>query len=124
MARTFLVLAAISGMLLVMLGAFGAHALEARLPPGHMAWWQKAVTYQGLHTLALFGSGLLALRHPGRALMVAGWLFLAGILLFSGSLYTMALTNLRALGMLTPFGGTAFIAGWFALALSAWRLPH
>ncbi|MGD9164585.1 MAG: DUF423 domain-containing protein, partial [Chromatiales bacterium] len=78
MARTFLLLAAISGMLLVILGAFGAHALEARLPPGHLTWWQKAVHYQGLHTLAIFGSGLLALNHSGRLLNIAGWLFLAG----------------------------------------------
>jgi uncharacterized membrane protein YgdD (TMEM256/DUF423 family) len=124
MARTFLTLAALSGMLLVMLGAFGAHALEARLPPGHLVWWQKAVHYQGLHTLALFGTGLLALHHPGRALKVAGWLFLLGILLFSGSLYTLTLTDLRGLGLVTPFGGTAFIAGWIALALAAWRLPR
>jgi uncharacterized membrane protein YgdD (TMEM256/DUF423 family) len=124
MARRFLLLAALSGMLLVMLGAFGAHALEARLPPGHMISWQKAVHYQGLHTLALLGVGLLALQHPGRALNMAGWLFLAGILLFSGSLYTMALTDLRNLGMVTPFGGSAFIGGWIALALAAWRLPR
>jgi uncharacterized membrane protein YgdD (TMEM256/DUF423 family) len=124
MARSFLILAAISGMLLVMLGAFGAHALEARLPAGHMIWWAKAVNYQGLHTLALFGSGLLALQHPSRALHIAGWLFLAGILLFSGSLYILALTGLRSLGMITPLGGTAFIAGWVALALAAWRLPR
>ena len=124
MARRFLILAALSGMLLVILGAFGAHALEARLPPGHLAWWQKAVNYQGLHTLALLGVGLLALHQPGRALSAAGWLFLTGILLFSGSLYTLALTDLRTLGMVTPFGGTAFIAGWIALALAAWRLPR
>jgi uncharacterized membrane protein YgdD (TMEM256/DUF423 family) len=124
MARRFLILAAISGMLLVMLGAFGAHALEAKLTANHMIWWQKAVNYQGLHTLALFGCGLLALQFPSRSLAVAGWLFLAGILLFSGSLYTMALTDLRNLGMVTPFGGTAFIAGWFSLALAAWRIPR
>lgn len=124
MARRFLVLAAISGMLLVVFGAFGAHALEARMPPGHMVWWHKAVNYQGLHTLALLGTGLLALHHPGRVLHIAGWLFLTGIVLFSGSLYIMTLTDLRTLGMVTPLGGTAFIAGWFALALAAWRLPR
>jgi uncharacterized membrane protein YgdD (TMEM256/DUF423 family) len=124
MARRFLLLAALSGMLLVMLGAFGAHALEASLPAPHMTWWHKAVHYQGLHTLALLAVGLLALQHPGRTLSVAGWLFLAGMLLFSGSLYTLALTGQRGLGMITPFGGTAFIAGWIALALAAWRLPR
>jgi uncharacterized membrane protein YgdD (TMEM256/DUF423 family) len=124
MGRQFLILAAISGMLLVILGAFGAHALEARLPAEHLVWWQKAVHYQGLHTLALFGTGLLTLHHPGRALNIAGWLFIAGILLFSGSLYALTLTGLRTLGMITPLGGTAFIAGWLALALAAWRLPR
>ncbi|MES9991742.1 MAG: DUF423 domain-containing protein [Candidatus Thiodiazotropha sp.] len=124
MARIFLILAAISGMLLVILGAFGAHALETRLPPGHMIWWQKAVNYQGLHTLALFGCGLLALHHPSRSLNIAGWLFFSGILLFSGSLYIMTISDLRGLGMVTPFGGTAFIAGWLALAIAAWRLPR
>lgn len=124
MARNFLIIAAISGLLLVVLGAFGAHALETRLSPHRLIWWQKAVTYQGLHTLALFGVGLLALSHSGRALQTAGWLFLGGILLFSGSLYLLALTGLRGLGMITPLGGTAFIGGWFALALAAWRLPR
>lgn len=124
MARPFLILAAVSGMLLVILGAFGAHALEPRLPPGHLVWWQKAVDYQGLHTLALLAVGLLGLHHTGRALQIAGWLFLAGMLLFSGSLYLLALTGLRGLGMVTPFGGAAFIAGWLALALAAWRLPR
>jgi uncharacterized membrane protein YgdD (TMEM256/DUF423 family) len=123
MSRTFLVLAALSGLLLVALGAFGAHVLEARLPPEHMIWWQKAVHYQGLHTLALFGVGLLARQQPGRILGLAGWLFLAGMLLFSGSLYTMALTPLR-LGLVTPLGGLAFLAGWLALAVAAWRLPR
>jgi uncharacterized membrane protein YgdD (TMEM256/DUF423 family) len=124
MARTFLIIAALSGMLLVMLGAFGAHALETRVAPGHMIWWQKAVHYQGLHTLGLFGIGLFGLHYPGRALSMAGWLFLAGILLFSGSLYLLTLTGVRGLGMVTPFGGTAFIIGWFALILAVWRIPH
>lgn len=124
MARPLLILAAVSGLLLVMLGAFGAHALEARLPASHLVWWHKAVTYQGLHTLALLGSGLLALQYPSRPLQIAGWLFLTGILLFSGSLYLLALTGRHSLGLVTPFGGVAFIAGWFSLALAAWRLPR
>ncbi len=124
MARRFLILAAFSGLLLVMLGAFGAHALESRLPAGHLVWWQKAVTYQGLHTLALLGIGLLGLHHSSRTLSLAGWLFLVGILLFSGSLYLLALSGVRGFGLITPFGGTAFIGGWFALALAAWRLPR
>jgi len=117
-------MAALSGLLLVILGAFGAHALETRLPALHMLWWQKAVHYQGLHTLALLGCGLFALHHPSRSLALAGGLFFAGMLLFSGSLYLLALTGMRGLAILTPFGGTSFIAGWFCLALAAWRLPH
>ena len=124
MARRFLIIAAVSGALLVMLGAFGAHALERSLPPSHMVWWQKAVHYQGLHTLALFGTGLLAMGHAGRSLHLAGWLFTAGMLLFSGSLYLMAVTDVRGLALLTPLGGSAFIAGWLALITAAWRLPR
>jgi uncharacterized membrane protein YgdD (TMEM256/DUF423 family) len=124
MARRFLIIASISGMLLVMLGAFGAHFLETRLPPSHLIWWQKGVNYQGLHTLALLGVGLLGLQHAGRALQVAGWLFVAGMLLFSGSLYLLALGGLRGLGMITPLGGLAFISGWLTLAIAAWRLPR
>jgi uncharacterized membrane protein YgdD (TMEM256/DUF423 family) len=124
MARTFLIYAALSGMLLVILGAFGAHALEARVPSEAMIWWQKAVYYQGLHTLALFGTGLFALHYPGRALNITGWLFLIGILLFSGSLYILTLTGIHGMGMVTPFGGTAFIFGWFTLLLAVWRIPH
>ncbi|MET0066851.1 MAG: DUF423 domain-containing protein [Candidatus Thiodiazotropha sp.] len=124
MARRWIFLAALSGMLLVILGAFGAHALEPRLPAHHLVWWQKAVHYQGLHSLALLGTGLLALHHPSRPLQFAGALFLGGILLFSGSLYVMALTGLRTLGMITPLGGLAFIGGWFALLMAAWRLPR
>jgi uncharacterized membrane protein YgdD (TMEM256/DUF423 family) len=124
MARSLLILAAVSGLLLVMLGAFGAHALEARLPAGHLIWWHKAVEYQGLHTLALLGTSLLALQKPSRPLTIAGWLFITGILLFSGSLYLLALTGQHRLGLITPFGGLAFIAGWFFLALAAWRLPR
>ncbi|MCU7843554.1 MAG: DUF423 domain-containing protein [Candidatus Thiodiazotropha sp. (ex Monitilora ramsayi)] len=124
MSRYLLLIAAISGMLVVILGAFGAHALEARVPAAHLIWWQKAVDYQGLHTLALLGTGLLALSYPSRLLQIAGVLFLLGILLFSGSLYLLTLTGTRGLGMITPFGGTAFIAGWFTLALAAWRLPR
>jgi uncharacterized membrane protein YgdD (TMEM256/DUF423 family) len=108
----------------VVLGAFGAHALEGQLSTQQLTWWHKAVNYQGLHSLALLVSGLLALSvTPSVALKWAGWLFLAGILLFSGSLYALALSSIRSLGMLTPFGGLAFIAGWAALALAAWRLP-
>lgn len=111
-------------MLSVVLGAFGAHGLEQQLPSNHLDWWQKAVDYQSLHSLSLLATGLLALRYPSKALGVAGWSFLLGMLLFSGSLYLLALTGIRTLAMLTPFGGLAFILGWCGLILAAWRLPR
>ncbi|EGK73266.1 hypothetical protein METUNv1_00439 [Methyloversatilis universalis FAM5] len=116
-ARRFLFLAALAGALAVVLGAFGAHALKARLDEPMLTVWQTAVQYHFWHALALGLIGLLALHLRDACwLMRAGWLMLAGLLLFSGSLYAMALTGTRALGMVTPFGGLAFIAGWLALA--------
>lgn len=113
----------LSGLLTVVLGAFGAHALAGHYADQQLIWWQKAVSYQGLHSLALLASGLLALRRHSRLLELSGWCFLSGILLFSGSLYLLALTDMRSLGIITPIGGLAFIAGWSTLSLSAWRLP-
>ena len=124
MARQFLVLGALSGLLCVMLGAFGAHGLQNQLPANHLEWWQKAVDYQALHSLALLVVGLLALHRSSTLLAWSGGLFVIGSLLFSGSLYLLALTGNRSLGMVTPFGGLAFIIGWGSLALAAWRLPR
>ena len=124
MARTYLFIGAVSGLLTVLLGVFGAHGLEAQLPAQHLVWWHKAVDYQGLHSLALLATGLLALQRSSGPLRLAGWSFLAGILLFSGSLYLLSLTGQRSLGMITPIGGLAFITGWLGLALAAWRLPR
>lgn len=121
MARTFLLLAAISGFLTVALGAFGAHGLEGKIPESLFTAYQKAVDYQGLHTLALLAVGLWARQQPQRALAVAGAGFIAGIILFSGSLYAMALTGIRSLGWITPLGGLSFLFGWAALAVAAWR---
>jgi len=124
MARTFLFIGAVNGLLCVMLGAFGAHGLQDRLPAGHLLWWDKAVDYQALHALALLACGLLARQFRSTLLAWSGGAFLTGILLFSGSLYLLALTGYRPLGLVTPFGGLAFIAGWGCLALAAWRLPR
>ena len=124
MGKSFLIIGSLGGLTTVILGAFGAHALEGQLSAQQLIWWQKAVNYQGLHSLALLATALLALATaPSAPLKWAGWLFLSGILLFSGSLYALALSGIRSLGMLTPFGGLAFIAGWGCLALAAWRLP-
>lgn len=110
----WLVLAALSGALAVALGAFGAHGLRARLDAEALASWQTAVQYHLLHSVALLALALFALR-GGRG---AGWpagLFAAGILLFSGSIYALALGGPRWLGPVTPLGGVALLGGWVAL---------
>lgn len=121
-ARRWLAVAALAGALAVMTGAFGAHALRARLDEYMLGVWQTAVQYHFWHALALALVGVLSLHlRASRTLNVAAALMLAGILLFSGSLYAMALTGLRTLGMVTPIGGLAFIGGWIALAVAVWR---
>ena len=121
-ARLALTLAGIFMFGAVAAGAFGAHLLRGRLEPEMASVWQTAVTYQAWHALALLGVACLLDNRPGRrGLGVAGWLFLAGIVLFSGSLYALALTGLRTFGVVTPVGGAAFLAGWAILAWSAWR---
>lgn len=121
-ARFFLTVAALAGAFAVMLGAFGAHALKARLAPDMLAIYQTAVQYHFWHALALGLVGVLAMHLPASAaLRLAGGLMLAGIALFSGSLYALALSGVRALGMVTPLGGLAFIGGWLALAWAVWR---
>lgn len=121
MDRTFLVLGALSGAISVAAGAFGAHALKARLSPDLLAVFETGARYQMYHALGLGLAAWAAARFPGAASSWAGWLFLAGTVLFSGSLYALALTGVRALGAVTPFGGVAFIAGWIALAAAALR---
>jgi uncharacterized membrane protein YgdD (TMEM256/DUF423 family) len=122
-ARPALVAASLAMALAVALGAFGAHALKARLAPDMLAIWQTGVTYHAWHALALLALGLLMLHAPYNApLRIAAWLFVAGIVLFAGSLYALALGAPRAVGAVTPLGGVAFIAGWIALAAGAWSL--
>lgn len=122
MIRPFLLLAAFFGMTGVALGAFAAHGLRSRLGADYLAVFQTGVQYQLIHALALFGVALLALHRPGRLVTVAGGLFALGILLFSGSLYLLTLSGIVKLGIITPVGGTAFLAGWLCLGLAAWRL--
>jgi uncharacterized membrane protein YgdD (TMEM256/DUF423 family) len=121
-ARLALTLAGIFMFAAVALGAFGAHALRGHLEPDMTAVWQSAVQYHAWHALALLGAGVLLLHLPhSRGLKLAAWLFVAGILLFAGSLYVVAVTGMRSLGLVTPLGGVAFLAGWAAFAWSAWR---
>ncbi|HMA31704.1 MAG TPA: DUF423 domain-containing protein [Casimicrobiaceae bacterium] len=109
----------------VALGALGAHALKTRLSPDMLELWHTAVTYHAWHALALLTLGTLQMQMPRRAgLGRAALLFVAGIALFSGSLYAMALGGGRAWGYVTPFGGLAFIAGWLLLAVAVARAPN
>jgi uncharacterized membrane protein YgdD (TMEM256/DUF423 family) len=121
MDRTFAIAGAISAFVAVAAGAFGAHGLKARLAPDLLAVFETGVRYHLVHALALFAVAWVASRWPGRAAGAAGWLFVAGTLLFSGSLYALALTGARWLGALTPFGGVCFLAGWVFVAWAAAR---
>ena len=109
---------ALLGSTAVALGAFGAHGLKARVPADLLAVFDTAARYHLVHALAIVALAWVADRFPGACATAAGWLFLAGILLFSGSLYLMVLTGARALGAITPLGGLSLIAGWVALALA------
>ena len=106
----------------VALGAFGAHALRTKLAPDLMAVYQTAVQYHFWHALGLLAVGILLLHKPDSgALAAAAWLLVAGLLLFCGSLYVLALTGIRGWGAVTPIGGAAFLGAWAALAWAAWR---
>lgn len=122
MLRGFLMLAAFFGFTGVALGAFAAHGLKSRLSADYLAIFHTGVTYQLVHTLALLGVALLAMQIPGRLITWAGASFAIGILLFSGSLYLLTITGISKLGIVTPFGGLAFLVGWVCLGLAAWRL--
>ena len=122
MLRLFLLFAALAGLTGVGLGAFAAHGLKGRLTADYLAVFQTGVLYQLIHALALFGVALLSLHFQGRLVAWAGGFFIAGILLFSGSLYLLTLTGFSRLGIITPIGGLCFLAGWACLAILAWRL--
>lgn len=123
-ARLALVLGSLAMALAVALGAFGAHALKARLSPDMLDVWRTGVTYHAWHALALVGAGLLMLHVPASAaLRAAAWLFVVGIVLFAGSLYALALGGPKGAGAITPFGGLAFIVGWLVFAAAVFRLP-
>ena len=121
MDRLFIRLGAVAGFVGVALGAFGAHALRARLSADHLAVFETGVRYHLLHALALVLVGVLIARRPARLTTAAGWCFALGIVLFSGSLYVLTLTGTTAVGMVTPIGGLCFLAGWACLALAEGR---
>lgn len=121
MDRLFFALGSISALIAVGAGAFGAHGLRSRLSPELLAVFETAARYQMYHALGLLAVGWAVTRWPGPWPARAGWLFVAGTLLFSGSLYALALSGVRWLGAVTPFGGAAFLAGWGCLLLAAVR---
>jgi uncharacterized membrane protein YgdD (TMEM256/DUF423 family) len=120
MDRLFFGLGCASALIAVALGAFGAHGLRARIVPDMLLAFEIGVRYQMYHALALLVVGAVADRLPGGAVAAAGWLFVAGTVVFSGSLYVLALTGQRWLGAVTPLGGVAFVAGWAVLVWAAW----
>lgn len=121
MERIWVLLGASSACLSVILGAFGAHALRDSLSERSLAIYQTATQYQFYHALALILLGLWGANHSSGLTTATGWLFALGTLIFSGSLYALAITDIKILGAVTPLGGLSFIAGWLCLAISVWR---
>ncbi|MEQ1773853.1 MAG: DUF423 domain-containing protein [Burkholderiales bacterium] len=121
MERLFFTLGSLSGFLGVALGAFAAHALKGRVEPDLLLIFETGVRYQMYHAFALLAAGWASTRWPGRAVNLSGWLFVAGTIIFSGSLYALSLSGIRWFGAITPIGGLALLAGWLCLAWAAWR---
>lgn len=120
-------MAAVSGFLAVALGAFGAHGLQRGLEGApdaarRLEWWQTAAHYHLVHSLAIVMAAYLLERTGATSATVAGWCFVVGIVVFSGSLYTMTITGVRALGAVTPLGGLALLVGWASAAVAAYRI--
>ena len=123
--RSLSALAALCMFVGVAAGAFGAHGLKGRIDAEMLGVWQTGVQYHLVHALGLFAVAWLRARHPRtRLLPIAGWLMFAGIMLFSGSLYVLALTGIRWLGAITPLGGLAFLLAWAMTGWAAWRAPR
>jgi len=121
MASRWFAIGAWLGAAGVALGAFGAHGLRSRVSAEMVAVWETGAKYHLIHALALLATGWACERWPGAFAGGAGWLFVAGIVLFSGSLYLLTVTGVRAWGAVTPVGGLCFIAGWACLAIAAMR---
>jgi len=121
MERLFFIIGSLFAFLAVAAGAFGAHGLKARLAAEMLNTFEIAARYQFYHALALFVTAWACSRWPSSAATAAGWFFVSGMVIFSGSLYTLALTGIRWLGAITPIGGLAFLAGWLCLAWAVWQ---
>lgn len=124
MDRLFFAAGAISACLAVAAGAFGAHGLKSRLDAEMLSIFETGVRYQMYHAFGLIVVAWALTRWPGHLLWTSGWLFIAGTVIFSGSLYLLSLTGQRWLGAITPLGGLAFIAGWLCLASVIWKGEH
>jgi uncharacterized membrane protein YgdD (TMEM256/DUF423 family) len=125
--KFFIIAGAVNAMLAVILGAFGAHALKEKLSEKYLAIWETAVQYQMFHAIGLIVIGILmssSLLGPISQLNWAGWLLLAGIIIFSGSLYVLSITGIGILGAITPIGGVAFIVGWIMLIVAATKFTN
>ena len=114
--KLFMISGALSGFLAVAAGAFGAHALRQQLAPEQLGVFETAARYEMYHALALLAVAWAAGQRPSAAIHISGWLFVAGTVLFCGSLYALSLTGIRWLGAITPVGGLAFLIGWLSLA--------
>jgi uncharacterized membrane protein YgdD (TMEM256/DUF423 family) len=121
-SKQWIVIGALSGFFGVALGAFGAHALKNMLSEYALSIYQTAVQYQMIHALALIGLGIWSTQNPSVDTQLAGWAFTIGIPLFSGSLYALAVTDLKFLGAITPIGGLSFLVGWITFAFLAWKV--
>lgn len=123
MDKLFIILGSSLGFIAVAMGAFGAHALRTHFEqfPDLQATYQTAVEYNFYHALALVAAAWAVSKWPGGLITWSGYLFAIGVVVFSGSLYILALTGIRWLGAITPIGGVAFLAGWICLALGVWR---
>jgi len=121
MDRTFFALGSVLAFLGIAAGAFAAHGLKGHLTADQLDIWETGARYHMYQSLGLLGVAWATTRWPGGATTAAGWLFVAGVILFSGSLYLLAVTHVRVLGAITPIGGVCFLVGWALLALAAWR---
>ena len=122
MSKLFFILGSINAATAVTMGAFGAHFLKTKISEDMLSVFQTAVQYHFYHSLGLLTVGLMTIYFkPEKYLKIAGWMMLIGIILFSGSLYILSITNTRWLGMITPFGGFAFIISWVYIAISVWK---
>lgn len=120
--KVFIIIGAINALLSVALGAFGAHGLEGKITNKYLEIWKTGVTYQMFHSTGLILIGLLLGKFPESSLLNwAGWLMLIGIILFAGSLYILAVTQIKVLGAITPLGGVAFIAAWLLVIIAVWK---